>query len=200
MSNVWEYITGGIPDQYFIRGKVPMTKEEIRSIVLAKLRLKSNSVLVDVGAGTGSVSIEGALICSRGMVYSLEQKEEAIALLEENIASFGVENIVIYEGTAGDHLDKLPPFDRMFIGGSGGEMEKIVAFGAERLPQGGRLVITSVTVESTALGLKLLKDYGFGQVEAISVSVVKGRSAGRYTLMEAQNPITILSATQEIEA
>ena len=177
-----------------------MTKEEIRSIVLAKLRLKSDSVLVDVGAGTGSVSIESALICSRGMVYSLEEKAEAVALLEVNKEAFGVENMVIYHGRAGDYLEQLPPFNRMFIGGSGGEMEKILAIAAARLSQGGRVVITSVTVESTALGLSLLREHHFHQVEAISVSVSKGRRAGNYTLMEALNPITILSATKAIEA
>ena len=97
-------VTHGIPDAAFIRAKVPMTKEEVRSISLSKLQLQADSVVYDVGAGTGSISIEAACMADRGIVYAIEQKEEAVALIRENSRKFGVSNLQVIHGKAPDAL------------------------------------------------------------------------------------------------
>lgn len=199
MNRPWNYRTPGIPDQYFIRGRVPMTKEEVRALVMGKLRLKENSVVVDVGAGTGSVSIEAALCCPAGRVYGIECKKEAIELLHQNREAFGVNNFQILEGRAAEQLPKVPFFHRIFVGGSGGEMEEIVKIASEALPQDGRIVLTSVTIESTALAMTLLKQFCFREIEVVTMNIARGRSTAHYTLMEAQNPISIISATGGIQ-
>lgn len=196
MNKEWHHSTAGIPDGYFIRGKVPMTKEEVRAIVMGKLRLNQDSIVVDVGAGTGSVSIEAALICQAGRVYGIEHKKEAIELIYKNKEAFGIHNLNVLEGKASIMLETIPSFHRIFVGGSGGEMEEIIKLATGKLSVGGRIVLTSVTIESTALALKCLKEYSFDEIDVATVSVAKGRNTGSYTLMEGQNPITILSATR----
>ncbi len=198
MNKKWVYSTSGIPDEYFIRGKVPMTKEEIRAIVMGKLRLKEDSILVDVGAGTGSVSIEGALIAQKGKVYGIEHNEEALLLLEKNKEAFGVENFQILKGRGKDVIKTLSHYDRVFIGGSGGEMKAIVEEVGRKLPIGGRITITTVTIESLATALEELKKNSFIDIEVIAVSVSRGRNTGNYTLMEAQNTINIISANKGV--
>ncbi|MBM7614725.1 precorrin-6Y C5,15-methyltransferase (decarboxylating) subunit CbiT [Alkaliphilus hydrothermalis] len=194
--NKWQYLTPGIPDSYFIRGKVPMTKEEVRAIVMGKLRLKEDSVLVDVGAGTGSVSIEAALMTTGGMVYGIEHNEEALKLQAENKKAFGVENFEILQGRAKEVIKTIPLYDRVFIGGSGGELKEILHEVNNRLPAGGRVVITAVTIETSARALEELKNNTFEDIEVIAVSISRGRNTGKYTLMEAQNTINIISASK----
>lgn len=194
MNKRWPYTSFGIPDELFIRGKVPMTKEEVRSVVLAKLRLKKDSILVDVGAGTGSVSIEAALHCTEGRIYSIEYKEEALQLIEENKKVFDVDNIDIINGRGGVALKNIVKFDRIFIGGSEGELPQIIEIAEAKLSALGRIVIATVTVESLYVALKELEKRNFHTIEAVTVGVAKGRSTGRYTLMEAQNSVSIISA------
>ncbi len=194
MSKRWPYISFGIPDQLFIRGKVPMTKEEVRAVVMSKLRLNKDSVLADVGAGTGSVSIEAALHATEGHIHSIEYKAEAIELIEENKRAFGADNISIIEGRGAEALKALPAFDRIFIGGSDGELAELIKIAAERLPEEGRLVLTTVTVENLYHAMEELKRRGFEAIELVALGISKGRSTGKYTLLEAQNSINIISA------
>jgi len=122
----WEYITPGIPDHFFIRGDVPMTKEEVRAAALSKMRLSEDSIVFDIGAGTGSIAIECSLICRKGRVYAVERDKEAIELINSNLKKFGVSNAFVVEGNAPLVLESLPYPDRVFIGGSGGNMEEII--------------------------------------------------------------------------
>lgn len=194
MDRRWPYTSFGIPDELFIRGKVPMTKEEVRSVIMSKLRLRKNSILVDVGAGTGSVSIEAALHCTEGKVYSIEHKDIALQLIEENKKAFEVSNIEVIKGRGRDVLKDILKFDRVFIGGSDGELPEIMEITEEKLPIGGRLVISTVTVESLYHAIKQLEGRSFGAIEVVTIGVSKGRATGKYTLMEAQNNINIISA------
>ncbi|SDJ81024.1 precorrin-6Y C5,15-methyltransferase (decarboxylating) subunit CbiT [Natronincola ferrireducens] len=196
MNRQWNYAGFGIPDSYFIRGKAPMTKEEVRAVVMGKLRLGQEDIFVDVGAGTGSVSIEAALKLSTGKVYAIEFKEEACNLLEANKAAFDVKNLEILKGRAAEEIRKIKGFHRIFIGGSTGEMMEILDETGDRLLTGGRIVITAVTIETLHEALQGLKARGFQEIEVVSIGVSKGRSTGNYTLMEAQNTIYILSATK----
>lgn len=121
-----EAVPFGIPDGEFVRGAVPMTKREVRSLVLSSLMLSADSIVVDIGAGTGSVSVEAALSAYNGAVYAVERKPEALALIAENTVRFHTDNVRIVEGEAPEALDGLPPADAYFIGGSGGRLERIL--------------------------------------------------------------------------
>jgi len=196
MNKKWNYNSFGIPDTYFIRGKAPMTKEEVRAVVMGKLRLTDDNTLVDVGAGTGSVSIEAALKLLKGKVYAIEFKEAALELLKANKEAFEADNIEILEGRAKNELEKIQDFDRIFIGGSCGEMPWILDYTIDQMPVGGRVVITAVTIETLNKGLEGLKSREFKDIEVVSIGVSKGRFTGNYTLMEAENTIYILSASK----
>ncbi|MGD8401392.1 MAG: precorrin-6y C5,15-methyltransferase (decarboxylating) subunit CbiE [Bacillota bacterium] len=191
----WPFQTPGIPEDRFIRGEVPLTKTEVRAVSLAKLRLQPGHCLYDIGAGTGSVAVECALQCREGLVYAVEKKADARDLIARNAALFGVLNLRIVAGEAPGALDGLPAPDRVFIGGSGGGMISIL----ERLSQFGkpfRVVINAVTIESCHEALTGLASSGFGAIEVAHIAVARGKAAGGKHLLQALNPVFIISAAQ----
>ncbi|MDO4331225.1 MAG: precorrin-6A reductase [Eubacteriales bacterium] len=183
----------GIKDDAFVRGKAPMTKEEIRVLSLAKLGLQKDSVVYDVGAGTGSVSIEAALLCRCGQVYGIEGKEEAAALLLENQKKFAAESLKIVKGWAPDCLEDLEAPTHVFIGGSLGRLLEIIR-AVRQKNEKARFVINAVTLE-TLSGLERIREEfpAYGDMEVVQVSVAKSRPLGGYHLMTAQNPVFIIS-------
>lgn len=189
----WEYSVPGIPDDMFVRGQVPMTKEEVRAVSLSKLRLSTNSTVFDIGAGTGSVALECALVCSRGMVYAVERNAEGLGLIRENAKNFGVSNIVTVDGEAPEVLTGLPIPDRIFIGGSGGNMDEILAWISANCGK-VRVVANTVTVESTYEALEGFKKYGFTNIEIVNAAITRSRSVGGKHLMQAANPVNVISA------
>ncbi|SET24031.1 cobalt-precorrin 7 C15-methyltransferase [Natronincola peptidivorans] len=197
MNKKWNYSSFGIPDSYFVRGKAPMTKEEVRAVVMGKLRLQEEHIFVDVGAGTGSVSIEAALKLSKGKVYAIEYKEEALELLEINKNTFEINNLNIMRGRAEIELKKIASFDRIFVGGSSGALPEVLDYAHQHLTPEGRIVITAVTIETLNQGLQGLKTKGFQEIEVISVGISKGRFTGNYTLMEAQNSVYVISGMKK---
>ena len=180
----------GLPDDAFLRGDVPMTKEEVRTLALSKLRLNEDSVVWDVGAGTGSVSIECALSCPAGRVFAVEKKEAALALLAENKARFHASNLTIVGGTAPEALEELPAPDRVFLGGTSGELSEILDVIFRKNPA-ARVVCTAVTLETVAEAARLFA--GLEGADMVQVSATRTRQAGRYHLMDAQNPVWIFS-------
>ena len=184
--------THGIPDEEFIRGKAPMTKEEVRSVSLSKLRLTEDSICYDVGAGTGSVSVELALRADQGQVFAIEKKEEAAALLEENKQKFAVDNLEIIKGEAPQALENLPAPTHAFIGGSSGNLKEIVALLLGKNPQ-VRIVINCITLETISEALDVLKEYGFQQREVVQLAASRSKEIGRYHLMMGENPIYIIT-------
>lgn len=181
----------GIPDDAFIRGRVPMTKEEVRTVSLSKLKLHKNSIVYDIGAGTGSVSIEAALACSEGSVYAVEKNPEALELICKNIKKFRLSNIKTVCGLAPEALRDLPRPTHAFIGGSSGGLEEILELLFEKNP-GIRLVLNAVSLETIA---RITELAGRRQLllEAVSVQVSRSRKAGNYHLMQGENPIMIIS-------
>lgn len=188
----WQYTTAGIPDAMFIRGDVPMTKEEIRTVSLAKLRLKENSIVFDIGAGTGSVSIECSLACRKGFVYAIEKDADALELIKKNAEKFGTQNLSIIAGEAPEALEVLEKPDRIFIGGTGGNMESLFDWIDGRC-ENVRVVANTVTLESTYEAVKEMEKCGFANIEMVQVSVSHSRAAGSKHMLQAHNPVYIIS-------
>lgn len=185
-------VTPGIPDEAFVRAKVPMTKEEVRSISLSKMRLCADSVVYDVGAGTGSISIEAARMAEAGMVYAIEQKAEAVDLIAENQKKFGVSNLQIIHGKAPEAFDELPIPTHAFLGGTGGNMREIITLLREKNPQ-IRIVVNCIALETLAEITGLLQEWEITDVDVASVVVSKSKKLGQYHLMMGQNPVYIIS-------
>ncbi|WP_352420208.1 precorrin-6Y C5,15-methyltransferase (decarboxylating) subunit CbiT [Proteiniborus sp.] len=190
----WTYATSGIPDNLFKRGKVPMTKEEVRAITISKLRLRNTDVIADIGAGTGSISIEAALVANEGKVYAVEKNKEGVQLINENISIFDVNNIDVIEGVAPDVLSQIGKVDKVILGGTGGNIISIFEWVTHNLKPGGRIVSNAITIENLYKSLELMKSSEFDNMEVTSVSIAKGRAIGSLTMMESQNQIYIVSA------
>lgn len=185
-------LTQGRPDGDFLRTEVPMTKSEVRAVTLSKLRLTRNALCWDVGAGTGSVSLEMAEACEDGQVYAVERKPEACDLIERNKQHLGVTNVTVVPGTAPDALRDLPAPTHVFIGGSGGELKDIMALVLKKNPA-ARIVVNTVTAETFAVALDAMKTLPVVDVEIVELSVSRGRKVGGYHLMTAQNPVYLFS-------
>ena len=192
--DVKKRIGHGLDDDLFLRGKVPMTKSEVRSISLSKLRLHKDAVVWDVGAGTGSVSIEAASLAKDGVVYAIEKKDEAIDLLEQNKRKFGTDNLEIIKGLAPEALEGLPAPTHAFIGGSSGNLKEILEVLLEQNPR-VRVVINAIALETVAEAMQCLKSMAFTDVDIAQVSVAKGKKLGSYEMMMGQNPVYVISCT-----
>lgn len=184
----------GVDDDAFLRGKTPMTKKEIRAQVIASLRLAPDAVVWDVGAGTGSVTIECARQCPLGNVFAIEKEEEARALIARNSRRFHALNVEIVAGRAPEALSGLPAPTHVFLGGTGGETGEILAL-LEGLNARIRLCATAVTMETASLCADLLSRYA--DFSAAQISVSRLERTGRYRMFRAQNPVFLFSATME---
>jgi precorrin-6B C5,15-methyltransferase / cobalt-precorrin-6B C5,C15-methyltransferase len=185
-------ITPGIPDEVFIRGKVPMTKEEVRSISLSKMRLNSTSIIYDIGAGTGSVAVELALLADKGKVYAIEKKKEAVQLIEDNKRKFGVDNLIVIEGTAPEAMKDMPVPTHAFIGGSTGNLRSILVRLLEANPS-IRVVINAIALETVVEVVESVKALGIENAEFVQASISKAQTLGNYHMMMGQNPVYIIA-------
>ena len=185
--------SSGIPDELFIRGDVPMTKQEVRAVALAKLRLTATDTVWDVGAGTGSVSIEAALVARAGSVWAVERNAAGVRLIRENADAFGCGNVHAVPGVAPEALAKLPVPDAVFVGGSAGELPSIVEAALEKNSR-VRLCVPCVTVETLTEACALLSGSRFKGFEACQVSAARAEAVGSHHLMKAQNPVYLVSA------
>ena len=183
---------GSIKDGEFATGKAPMTKREVRTVSIGKLNLKGNYTVYDIGAGTGSVSIEAALKLYDGTLYAVEKDAEAAALIEKNIEKFKTYNIEVIRGTAPEAIAGLPSPDACFIGGSSGNMDEIINAVLTKNPH-VNMVINTITLQSLNEAVRCMEKYSFDDVEIVSVSVAKSKKIGNYDLMMGQNPIYIIS-------
>ena len=182
-----------IPDEEFVRGKAPMTKSEIRCLSVAKLGLCRNSNVYDIGAGTGSVSVEMALQASEGTIWAVEKEEEAADLIRENCRKFQVSNVEVVTGTAPEALEDLPAPTHAFIGGSSGNLKEILELLLKKNPK-IRVVINAVTLETIGETAECLKELPFIHRETVQVQMAKAKTLGRYQLMMGQNPVYIFTA------
>lgn len=190
-----ELATHGIPDEEFIRGKAPMTKTEVRTVSLSKLRLPKDAICYDIGAGTGSVSVEMALRASEGGVYAIEKKEDALALLQENKKKFALDHMYIVPGTAPEALEELPVPTHAFIGGSSGNMKEIVELLLNKNPQ-VRIVINCITLETVGEALDCIREQQETyqcESEVVQLCASRSKNIGRYHMMMGENPIYIIT-------
>ncbi|WP_444659342.1 precorrin-6A reductase [Caproiciproducens sp. R2] len=187
-------LTHGLPDSSFLRGRVPMTREEVRAVSVCKLRLCRDAVLYDIGSGTGSVAVECAALSDRIRVYAVEKKREAAALTEKNRAKFGLANLSVVEGEAPRAFEGLPAPTHAFLGGSGGNLKEILAALYRKNPR-LRVVVNAVTLETLGEITGLLKTLPVKREEVVQVQVSRAEPAGRYRLMRAENPVFIVSFT-----
>ena len=184
----------GIADEEFIRDKVPMTKEEIRILTMCKAKIRPDNIIWDIGAGTGSLSIEAALLAPQGEVYAIEKKDLAVDLLHQNIAKFKLEDKVKVIATeAPKGLDELPNCDVVFIGGSGKHMFEILDIIDSKLKEGGLIIVNAVTIQTISEITTYMKQKESYTYEAIQVQVNRLRQIGSYDMFNAQNPVYIVT-------
>ena len=181
----------GLPDEAFERGDVPMTKQEVRAAVLAKLAVRPEDILWDVGAGTGSVSVELALAAPRGRVYAVECRLEGCALIKANREKFRTRNLVLVEGLAPDALSDLPAPDAVFIGGSKGSLAAIVDAALDKNPD-ARICVSAIALETLSAAVAALTARG-RTVQVSQIAVSRAKAVGGLHLMMAQNPIYLIT-------
>jgi cobalt-precorrin-6B (C15)-methyltransferase len=199
MSEMWTFRTSGIPDEMFVQSDdVPgPTKEEIRVITISKARLREGSVVVDVGCGTGGLTVEAALqVAPKGKVFAVDNDENAIELTKTNVARFAVQiTVQIIRGKAPEALKNLPQVDAVLVGGSQ-PLREVIRASHGKLKKNGRIVVNAILLETGYTALDEIKKLNFKDVDAITVFVAKGKKVSSGTMMLARNPITIISATK----
>ena len=193
----WNSKTSGIPDEFFLREEeVPITKEEIRSIIISKLRLKETNSVIDLGCGSGSITVEICLQCQKGTVFGVDLDLKAVNLTEKNLEKFKV-HADIRHGNATDILESLPFVDGIVIGGTTGKTEELIDQSISRLNSGGRLVITSILIETMFKAIKTVNESNFlKNIDFTQIIISKGRRTTTGTMMLARNPVMIISATK----
>ena len=194
---LWNSKTPGIPDEFFLREEeVPITKEEIRSIIISKLRLKETDSVIDIGCGSGSITVELCLQCQKGTVFGVDLDLQAVNLTEKNLEKFKV-HANIRHGNATDILDSLPFVDGIIIGGTTGKTEELIVQSISRLKSGGRLVITSILIETMFKAMKTVNESNFlNDIDFTQIIISKGRRTTTGTMMLARNPVMVISATK----
>ncbi|MCR4759566.1 MAG: precorrin-6y C5,15-methyltransferase (decarboxylating) subunit CbiE [Oscillospiraceae bacterium] len=190
-ADYWRFIPSAIPDSDFIRGKIPMTKAEIRCNAVAALNITHEAVVWDIGCGTGSVAVETAFRCPDGQVYAFDCKEEAVHLTEQNAIHFSCDNITAINGYCPDILRDYPAPDAVFIGGSGGELPGIFALIAEKNPK-AVIALTAVSLETLAQAVPLFEQY-CNAYQTVQIAVTRTKQIGSHTMFDAQNPVWLIS-------
>ena len=195
---MWNYKTPGIPDDFFERTeKVPITKEEVRTIQISKARLTPGQTVFDIGCGSGSISIEAAIqVENSGKVIAVDYDSNAIELTKKNIKKFEVSNVSVILGNAKEKILELGIADVIFIGGTGGDTKEIVELCQDKLKSGGRIVIGTILIETLYSVLDILEKLQFNSVDITQVTISKSKKTTKGTMMLARNPVTIISATK----
>ena len=185
----------GLDDGLFLRGKAPMTKQEIRAVSISKLQPRPDDIIYDIGAGTGSCSVELALQAPFGKLYAFEMKEDALELLRLNKERFHCENMEIIAGEASEKIEETPVPDCVFIGGSSGNMKKMLDSLYSRNPE-CRVVINVIALETLCSVVEYYKEKPDYNLDVVNISSAYNKKLGRYNLMMAQNPIYIITAVK----
>jgi cobalt-precorrin-6B (C15)-methyltransferase len=196
---MWESRAPGIPDELFERSEeIPMTKEEIRTLTISKARLRPGDSVIDIGCGTGALTVEASRqVSPGGLVYAIDKDKKALALTQKNLMKFGLRNEVqLMRGDATRALERLPVVDAILIGGGGKNLARIIDLSFKKLKPTGRIVINAILLETCSTAMDELDRLGFKDVETVQVIIAKGRRIPQGTMMIARNPITIISGVK----
>lgn len=185
-------------DSQFTRGQVPMTKQEVRWAAVNLLDIQKQDIVYDIGAGTGSVSIELARHAERGLVYAIERKDAGLELIEYNRKALGAFNVVPVAGYAPEAFSGLPIPDAAFIGGSGGELPQILAWLKEKNPN-VRVCVSAIAVETLATALESMKKLEYANLDVCQISAARGKKVASYTMMTANNPVFLLTGGGKLD-
>lgn len=184
-------------DSDFIRDKVPMTKGEIRNLSIARLNIQPTDIVYDIGAGTGSVAIAMAYRADKGLVYAVEKNDNAVCLLNQNRTKLKAFNLNVINETAPDGIYDTPPPDKVFIGGSGRNMDEIIKVVLEKNPN-AKIIVNAVTLETLNEALDCFKKYELA-VETVCANISRSERLGSYTMMKAHNPVYIIYGERQSE-
>jgi precorrin-6Y C5,15-methyltransferase (decarboxylating) len=185
----------GIPDEAFHQRRPPdglITKSEVRAVALAKLAMREDSVVWDIGAGSGSIAVEAARLAHRGQVFAVERNPAAVADIRQNVIEFGVPQVEVVEAEAPEGLSALPDPDAVFVGGSGRRLADILTDVCGRLRPGGRVVVSLATVENLNAALQTLRSHGYA-AEVTQVSIARSRDVAGLTRLQALNPVFLVT-------
>lgn len=191
--NLTHYPLIGIADDEFATAKKLITKQEVRAVTLCKLQLQDDLVMWDVGAGSGSVSIEASNLMPNGRIYALEKNTQYLTFIRDNLKKFVARNVMLIEAFAPEGLEDLPDPDRVFIGGSGGMLEEIIDAVDKRLKREGVIVLNAVTLDTLTKAVEFLEDHGY-TVEVTCVNIAKTRGLTEYKMFDAHNPVYVIAA------
>jgi cobalt-precorrin-6B (C15)-methyltransferase len=193
---LWDYSTPGIPDELFDRTEeVPITKEDIRAIVISKLRLKEGHSAIDVGCGSGSITVELCLQ-TKGKVYAIDFDEKAVELTKKNLQKFGVKAQEVILAKAQDVLPNLPQVNSIIVGGTWGDAKEVIGLAVGRLKKGGRIVIDTILIETMYQALTAINRLELNEIDITQITISKARKVTTGTMMLARNPVMIISATK----
>ena len=189
-----------IKDSEFIRGNCPMTKEDIRALSIWKMNLKEGAIVLDIGSGTGTITVQASKIARKGIIYAIEKDNEAIITTKNNLEKFKCNNVVLDEGEALDILktykDENKRFDSIFIGGSGGNLEEIISISNDLLQSEGTIVMNFITLDNAYKAIETIKKLNY-QVDISQVNISKNR--GESYMMIANNPIYIVQGIRSVK-
>ena len=192
---MWDYRTPGIPDELFERREdVPITKEDVRALAVSKLRLREGFSAIDVGCGSGSITVELCLQ-TRGKVYGIDFDKNAVELTKKNLLKFGVDAEIVL-GKAQDVLPALPEVDAIVVGGTWGDARQVIQLAVGRLKKGGRIVIDTILIETMYQALTAVNELQLIDVDVTQVTIAKARKVTTGTMMLARNPVMMISATK----
>ncbi len=192
---MWDFRTPGIPDELFDRTEdVPITKEDVRALAISKLRLKDGFSAIDVGCGSGSITVELCLQ-TRGKVYAIDFDSNAVELTKKNLSKFGV-NAEVILSKAQEALPSLPQVDAIIVGGTWGDTKQVLQLAVDRLKKGGRIVIDTILIETMYHSLSAINEMNLKEVDVTQVTIAKARKVTTGTMMLSRNPVMMISATK----
>ena len=196
---MWKFKTPGIPDEEFDRTEsVPITKEEVRAVQISKARLSAGQTVLDIGCGSGSITVEAGLqVESTGKVIGIDIDPKAVEITKNNLEKFQVSNTTIILGDAKEKISDLnEEVDAIFIGGTGGDTKDILELCENKLKPGGRIVIGVILIETLYSVLQTIEKLKFNTVDITQITIGKSRKTSTGTMMLARNPVTVISATK----
>lgn len=191
-----ENFKGAIPDSEFIRSELPMTKEEVRTVILSKLRLFDGCSFLDIGGGSGSVSVEAARIIPESSITVIEKEQQGIETIQKNCSRFTIHNVKLVHAVA-PVADINQNFDRIFIGGSGGKLDEILQWCDTITKTGSRIVMSAITLETLQESIGFFETHNFAEPDIMQLAVTRLEKRSSRYMMKAENPVFVISGEKQ---